>query len=68
MAGRLWERPYSRDEWLESMPTNGGFNRLDPDKLFNLQSQVGVAIDGLDGSFTMRCATVGVTTRRAAPD
>lgn len=31
-----WERPYSRNEWLKLMPTDGGFNQLDLDKLFNL--------------------------------
>ncbi|MGH8996046.1 MAG: class I SAM-dependent methyltransferase [Acidimicrobiales bacterium] len=59
-----WEQVYSRAQWLDLMPTAGGFNRLDPSALRPILDQVGAAIDAIGGSFTMRYATVAVTARR----
>jgi len=31
-----WERPYTRDDWLEQVPTFGGHSRIPPEKLTEL--------------------------------
>lgn len=56
-----WERTYTRDEWLDQVPTSGGHNLLPPDKLHELLVGIGAAIDAVGGSFTMNYATVVVT-------
>ncbi|WP_245592426.1 class I SAM-dependent methyltransferase [Actinomadura rifamycini] len=63
-----WERPYTRDEWLDQMPTQGAFTRLPPDALAQVLDGVGAAIDALGGAFTMRYSAVAVTAPyRPAP-
>lgn len=59
-----WEFTYTRDEWLDVMPTQGAFTRLPPDSLAELLAGVGTAIDAGGGSFTMPYATVAVTAKR----
>nr|WP_225802738.1 class I SAM-dependent methyltransferase [Streptomyces sp. NK15101] len=59
-----WERAYTRDEWLDQLPTQGAFTRLPPAKLEKVLAGVGAAIDAAGGSFRMRYATVAVTTMR----
>ena len=56
-----WERTYSRDEWLDQIPTQGAFTRLAPEQLAEVQNAVGAAIDSIGGSFTMAYSTVAVT-------
>jgi hypothetical protein len=56
-----WERVYTRDEWLDQLPTHGILTRLDPGQLAVVRDRVGAAIDGLGGRFTMRYTTVAVT-------
>jgi SAM-dependent methyltransferase len=56
-----WERSYSRDEWLDQIPTQGAFTQLPPEQLAEVLSAVGAAIDGIGGSFTMRYTTVAVS-------
>lgn len=60
-----WERTYTRDEWLDQLPTTGGLTRATPEQLAQVLAEVGAAIDALGGSFTMQYATVVVTTARA---
>jgi SAM-dependent methyltransferase len=55
-----WERFYTRDEWLELLPTTGGLTRLSTDKLAEVLDEVGAAIDALGGGFTMSYATLAV--------
>jgi len=55
-----WERSYTRDEWLDRMPTTGALTTLPPDALAEVLAGVGAAIDTLGGSFTMAYATVAV--------
>jgi SAM-dependent methyltransferase len=59
-----WERSYSRDEWLDQMPTQGPLTQAPPDKLAEVLAGVGEAIDALGGSFTMPYTTVVVTASR----
>jgi SAM-dependent methyltransferase len=59
-----WDQPYTRDEWLDQVPTFGGHNQLPPDKLAEVLAGLGAAIDALGGSFTMHYATVVATASR----
>jgi SAM-dependent methyltransferase len=59
-----WEHTYTRDEWLDQMPTQGPLTQLQPDKLAEILEGVGVAIDAMGGSFTMPYATMAVTAAR----
>ena len=59
-----WERSYTRDEWLDQLPTTGPLTRLPPDKLAEVLAGVGAAIDAMGGSFTMPYTTVAVTANR----
>jgi SAM-dependent methyltransferase len=55
-----WARPYTRDEWLEQVPTHGGHSRFLPDKQTEILTGLGAALDDLGGGFTMGYATVAV--------
>ncbi|MEU8632084.1 class I SAM-dependent methyltransferase [Amycolatopsis sp. NPDC048633] len=55
-----WERTYSRDEWLDLLPTTGGLTRLAQDALADVLAGVGAAIDGLGGGFTLSYTTLAV--------
>jgi SAM-dependent methyltransferase len=59
-----WERTYTRDEWLDQLPTLGALTQLPPDQLAEVQAGVGAAIDAMGGSFTMPYTTVAVTAVR----
>jgi SAM-dependent methyltransferase len=59
-----WERTYTRDEWLDFLPTSGGFNRFPPGKQAEVLDGLGSAIDDLGGSFRMGYNAVAVTTTR----
>jgi SAM-dependent methyltransferase len=61
-----WDRPYTRDEWLEQVPTSGFAARLQPDTMEQILAGIGAAIDSAGGRFTMRYTTVAVTAARAA--
>jgi SAM-dependent methyltransferase len=60
-----WDRPYTRDEWLEQVPTSGFAARLQPDAMQRILAGIGAAIDAAGGSFTMHYTTVAVTAARA---
>jgi SAM-dependent methyltransferase len=59
-----WERSYTRDEWLDQVPTSGGHNLFAPDKLQELLTGIGAAIDAVGGSFVMRYVAVAVIAAR----
>lgn len=61
-----WERTYSRDAWLDQLPTIGALTRLPPDELAEVLEGVGAAVDAMGGSFTMRYATMAVIAARTA--
>jgi hypothetical protein len=56
-----WERPYTRDEWLDAVPTFGGSNRMPAATLNEVLAGIGAAIDGVGGRFTMGYTTVVAT-------
>jgi SAM-dependent methyltransferase len=59
-----WDRTYTRDEWLDQLPTQGGLTRLPAEQLAEILSEVGAAIDAMGGSFSARFTTVGVAVTR----
>lgn len=59
-----WTQHYSRDEWLDLVPTAGGHSSFPPAVLRDLLSGLGSAIDAAGGSFTMGYATIVVTAVR----
>jgi SAM-dependent methyltransferase len=61
-----WDRAYTRDEWLDAVPTFGGASQFPRDKLEELKAGIGAAIDSVGGSFTMRYATVAIAAPRTA--
>ncbi|MET8798747.1 class I SAM-dependent methyltransferase [Nocardia sp. NPDC004568] len=61
-----WQQSYTRDQWLELLPTTGGLTRLRPDQLTEILDAVGAAIDSLGGSFTMDYTTLATTAARAS--
>jgi SAM-dependent methyltransferase len=56
-----WERSYTRDQWLDLLPTTGGLTRLAPGPLAEILDAVGRAVDALGGRFTMRYTTLATT-------
>ncbi|MEV5695765.1 class I SAM-dependent methyltransferase [Micromonospora globbae] len=63
-----WEQPYTRDQWLDLLPTTGGLTHLRPEQLTDVLDAVGDAIDSLGGRFTMHYTTLATTAvRRSAP-
>jgi len=59
-----WERSYTRDEWLDLVPTTGGFTRQPQAVQNELLAGLGAAVDAAGGSFTMSCTTVTATAAR----
>ena len=55
------ERSYTREQWLDLLPTTGGLTRLPADTLAEVLAAVGAAIG--DG-FTMSLTTVAISARR----
>ncbi|MEU8005108.1 class I SAM-dependent methyltransferase [Catellatospora sp. NPDC049111] len=58
------ERTYTRDEWLDQLPTSGALTRLPADRLAQVLAGVGEAIDALGGSVVIGYSTVAVTAVR----
>ena len=61
-----WERPYTRDEWLDLVPTTGGFTRHPEAIQHELLGGLGAAVDTAGGTFTMSYTTVAATAARLA--
>ncbi|MCP9984303.1 class I SAM-dependent methyltransferase [Actinomadura madurae] len=59
-----WQHHYTRDEWLDQMPTHGSLTSLPPDKVRQVLDGVGAAIDALGGGFTLPYVTMAVTATR----
>jgi len=61
-----WERPYTRDEWLDLVPTTGGFTRHPEAIQQGLLHGLGTAVDAAGGAFTMSYTTIAITAARLA--
>jgi SAM-dependent methyltransferase len=61
-----WERPYTRDEWLDLVPTIGGFARRPQAIQQQILDGLGAAVDAAGGTFTMSYTTVAATAARLA--
>jgi SAM-dependent methyltransferase len=59
-----WARRYTRDEWLDVVPTFGGYDQIQPARQEELQAGLGAAIDAVGGSFTMGYTAVVATALR----
>ncbi|WUI03032.1 class I SAM-dependent methyltransferase [Spirillospora sp. NBC_00431] len=59
-----WEWTYTRDAWLDQLPTFGVLTHLPPDKLAEVAEVVGPAIDRLGGAFTMAYTTLAISAPR----
>jgi SAM-dependent methyltransferase len=46
-----WERTYTRDEWLDQLPTQGDHSQFPADVLAEVLEGVGAVIDAAGGSF-----------------
>ena len=63
-----WERTYTRDEWLETVPTFGGHSKLPPEKLNEVLNGIGGVIDDAGGSIIVSYTTLVVTAILTRPD
>jgi SAM-dependent methyltransferase len=59
-----WERSYSRDEWLDQIPSFGGHSQIPKAELEKLLTGIGEVVDEMGGSFIMRYTTVVVSASR----
>jgi SAM-dependent methyltransferase len=59
-----WQHRYTRDAWLDVLPTQGFHAQLPADRLAELLRRVGAAIDDAGGSFTMSFTTVAIVASR----
>jgi SAM-dependent methyltransferase len=59
-----WERAYTRDEWLDLVPTYGGNTQLPAAILGEVLDGIGAAVDAIGGRFTMGYTTVVTTAAR----
>jgi SAM-dependent methyltransferase len=59
-----WSRPYTKDEWLDVVPTFGGHSLLPPRVQAELLARMGAAVDAAGGAFSMDYATVAATAAR----
>jgi SAM-dependent methyltransferase len=60
-----WEQSYTRDQWIDLLPTTGGLTQVRPEQLAVILDEVGRAIDALGGSFIMHYTTLATTALRA---
>ncbi len=59
-----WRRQYTRDAWLDQLPTHSDHRLLAPKRLAALLDTVGDTIDALGGSIVVSYRTQLVTARR----
>jgi SAM-dependent methyltransferase len=62
-----WDRPYTRDEWLDLVPTTGGFTRHPEAIQRQLLDGLRAAVDAAGGTFTMSFTTIAATAARLTP-
>jgi SAM-dependent methyltransferase len=56
-----WERPYTRDEWLDQLATSGGLTPLRPERRAEVLEAVG---DSLGATITVHLTTVAIMVMR----
>jgi SAM-dependent methyltransferase len=59
-----WDVTYTRDEWLDQVPTFGGNTRLPSPLLERVLDGMGAAVDALGGAFAAHYTTLVVTATR----
>jgi SAM-dependent methyltransferase len=59
-----WEWTYSRDAWLDQMPTTGVLTTAPPEAVAQVLAEAGAAIDAAGGSFVAQYTTVVLTALR----
>jgi SAM-dependent methyltransferase len=59
-----WDHDYTRDQWLDLVPTTGLYTRLPPEPLQRLLDRTGAAIDALGGGFRLHYTTVATVASR----
>jgi SAM-dependent methyltransferase len=62
-TGFEWSRRYTRDEWLDQLPTHSDHRALPPARLSSLLREVGRIIDDHGGEFDMSYETVLISAR-----
>jgi len=63
-----WERSYTREEWLDTVPTFGGHNQIPPGKLAQLLLGIGDVIDAAGGELTVTYSALVVTATRVGAE
>ena len=61
-----WDRRYTRDEWLDQVPTSAFWAQIPAAGQREILAGFGAAIDAAGGGFTVQYATVAVTATRAS--
>lgn len=62
-----WQKTYTRNQWLDFLPTTGGLTQLHPEQLAEVLDDVGAAIDTIGGHFTMEFTTLATSAIHADP-
>jgi hypothetical protein len=61
-----WDRSYTRDEWLDQVPTSAFWAQIPEGGRREILAGFGTAIDAAGCSFTVQYATVAVAAARAS--
>jgi SAM-dependent methyltransferase len=61
-----WEQSFTRDAYLDLLPTTGLLTQLPPDQLAEVIEAAGAALDQLGDRFTMPYTTLAATAARAS--
>ena len=61
-----WQQTYTREEWLDQLPTHSDHSALPPERRARLLAEVGAAIDAEGGTVEMSFDTWLVTAVRSA--
>lgn len=62
-----WSRTYTRDEWLDQLPTHSDHAAMAPETLALVLDRIGAAIDGFGGAFEMQYSTLLLESTRDQP-
>ena len=61
-----WQQVYTREEWLDQLPTVGCLTWARPEQVAEVLAAVGAALDGIGGDITVDYTTLASVTPRAA--